>query len=241
MIVFLGDVHDLLGPMHAMIHRLPPHVDAIVQVGDLWVWPEDQDIPPMSDGSRRALPPRPMDASLRWQRPAKDLYFLDGNHHLYPLTRGLTAPTCVAPGAIFLPRGSVLTLPGKDGPLRVGVLGGADSLHEAMWRTPDRDWWPDEERVTVADVDRLLANVTAAGGIDLLVTHTPPASIVRAMHPDETTTVHPSAELVEHAWRALGGGVSDPPVELICGHMHAAWTDRRLRVEVLAELGLAVR
>lgn len=239
MIAFFGDVHDLLAPMRDLLHHVPPSVHAIIQVGDLWVWPEAEDVPSLPDGTARDMPRRPRDPSLHWRRPPRDLLWVDGNHHPYPLTRGLTVPTRVAPGITFLPRGTVLTLPGRRGPLRVGVLGGADSVIDAAWRRPGVDWWPDEERITVADVERLLSNARAAGGIDLLVTHTPPASITTIM--TQGSAPHPSAVMVEEAWRALGGGVEDPAVELVAGHMHEEWSSERLRVEVLPMLGATPR
>jgi hypothetical protein len=239
MIAFIGDVHDLLGPMAALLHRLPSQVRTIVQVGDLWVWPDDSDVPPAANGAPRELPRRPRDTSLHWRRPPRDMHFIDGNHHMYPLTRGLSDPTVVAPGLRYLPRGTVLTLTGRDGPLRVGFLGGADSVIDAAWRRPGEDWWPEDERVQVADVERLLTNVRASGGIDLLVTHTPPASITTAMM--RGGAPHPSSIMVEEAWRAVGGGLKEPPVELLAGHMHDSFHDVDLRVEVLPFLGVTLR
>jgi hypothetical protein len=239
MIAFLGDVHDLLAPMRDLLDRLPRQVRAVVQVGDLWVWPEAADVPPLPDGTAREVPRRPRDPSLHWRRPPRDLLWVDGNHHPYWLTRGLTAPTRVAPGLTYVPRGTVRPLPGRSGPLRVGFLGGADSVEDAFVRRYGDDWWPEEERVTAADVERLLANARAAGGVDLLVTHTPPASVTAAM--THGRAPHPSAVLVEEAWRALGGGAPDAPVELVAGHMHQTWRDPALRVEVLPMLGVTVR
>lgn len=80
-------------------------------------------MPPHQDGTPREMPRRPRDPSLHWSRPPHDLLWIDGNHHPYWLTRGLTAPTRVAPGITYLPRGTVLTLSGERGPRRVGVLG----------------------------------------------------------------------------------------------------------------------
>ena len=239
MLVLLGDVHDLLAPLRDLLAELPREVRAVVQVGDLWVWPEDEDVPPQTDGSPRETPRRPRDPRLHWHRPPRDLLWVDGNHHPYWLTRGLTVPTRVAPGLTYLPRGTVLTLPGLRGPLRVGVLGGADSVLDARFRRLGDDWWPDEERVTAADVDRLLMNARAVGGVDLLVTHTPPSSVTDVM--TDGRAPHPSAVLVEEAWRALGGGGADPPIELVSGHMHQSWRSERLRVEVLDRLGVTIR
>lgn len=238
MIALLGDVHNELAAMRELLNRLPAAVRAVLQVGDLWVWPEEEDVPPLPDGTPREGLRRPRDPRFHWRRPPRDLLWIDGNHHPYWLTRGLTAPTRVAPGLTFLPRGTVLTLAGERGSLRVGVLGGADSILDARWRRLGDDWWPEEERVSVADVEHLLTNASAAGGLDLLVTHTPPASITTLM---TERPPHPSALLVEEAWRALGGGVDDPPLELIAGHMHQAWRSESLRVEVLAPIAVTLR
>ena len=141
--------------------------------------------------------------------------------------------------AAYLPRGRVLTLPGLRGPLRVGVLGGADSVLDARMRSLGNHWWPDEEVITSDDVNRLLTNAAAVGGWDLLLTHSPPASVTEVM--TRGGTPHPSALLVEDAWRALGGGVADPPMELLAGHMHESWSSESLRVEVLTMFGVAIR
>lgn len=239
MIAILGDVHDLLGELWDTVEALPSRVDAVIQLGDLWVWPEPDDVPPGPDGQPRDIPHRPRDPRFHWRRLSRELLFIDGNHHPYWLTRGLAAPTRVAPGLRYLPRGTVLTLPGLRGPLRIGVLGGAESVLDARWRRLGDDWWPEEEAISAADVERLLANAAVVGGLDLLLTHIPPASVTEVMTRGDTP--HPSATLVEEAWRALGGGVADPPLELIASHMHASWRSERLRVEVLALLGVTIR
>lgn len=239
MIAFLGDVHDLLGPMADQLRRMPAEVTTIIQLGDLWVWPEETDVPPMPDGSPRPVPKRPRDPSLHWKRPPRELCFIEGNHHNYWLTRDISTATTVAPGLTFLPRGTVMLVEGRTQPLRVGVLGGADSVHDALWRRLGYDWWPKEERVSEVDVERLLSNARDVGGLDILVTHTPPASVTTAM--TNGGTPHPSSILVEAAWRELGGGGDSPPLELIAGHMHESWTDPVRRVEVLTVLGVTLR
>jgi len=238
-IAFVGDVHDLLDPFREILHRVPPQVRTIIQVGDLWIWPNEEDVPPLADGAAREVPRRPRDTSMHWRRPPRDLYFLDGNHHPYWLTRGLDRPTRVAPGITYLPRGTVLIAEGRDRPLRIGILGGADSVIDAMFRRPGDDWWPNEERIVLADVDCLLANAKQVGGLDVFVTHTPPSSVTTTM--TNGARPHPSSVLVEAAWRELGGGLDSPPLELICGHMHESWRDPARRVEVLPMLGVTIR
>ncbi len=239
MIVFIGDVHDCVVQMRDVLHRLPAHVRAVVQVIDLWVWPEEADVPADVDGAARVVPPRQRDTSLHWRRPSTEVLCIDGNHHNYWLTAGLSAPTRFVSGLTFLPRGTVMTLETRNGPARVGFLRGADSVLDAAWRRPDVDWWPEQERITAADVDRLLANARLVGGLDILVTHTPPASITTEMTGGGAP--HPSSIPVEEAWRALGGGEDNASLELIAGHMHAAFRDVRRRVEVLDFLGVTIR
>lgn len=240
MIALIGDVHEWLDGMRTNLAHLPAEVRSVVQVGDLWIWPAPEDAPPRADGTLRELPPPPPGKDVQWHRLAHDVLFIDGNHHNYPLTRGLQEPTPVAPGLTYVPRGTVRVLHGMDGPLRVGFLGGADSVIDAQWRRPDQDWWPLEEPVGTTDVERLLTNARHVGGLDLLVTHTPPASVTRTMMRSDKAQ-HPSSLMVEDAWRALGGGVTDPPLELICGHMHEAWYDREQRVRVLDFLEVIYR
>ena len=239
MIARLGDVHDLLGELWGVLEALPLRLDAVLQLGDLWVWPEEADVPPGPDGQPRDIPRRPRDPRFHWRRPPRDILFVDGNHHPYWLTRGLGVPTRVAAGLRYLPRGTVLTLSGMRGPLRVGVLGGGDSVLDAQFRRLGDNWWPDEEVIAAADVGRLLANAALVGGLDLLLTHTPPALVTEAM--TRGGRPHPSAVLAEEAWRALGGGVVDPPLELLAGHMHESWRSEPLRVEVLPIMGVAIR
>ena len=239
MIAIIGDVHDLLQPFRDLVERVPPNVHTIIQVGDLWVWPEEEDVPPAADGSRRELPKRPRDPSMHWRPPVREVHALDGNKHHFWLTRGVKKPTRVASNLTYLPRGTVMTLQGRDGMVRVGILGGADSVIDADWRRLGDDWWPDEEKVCIADVELLLTNAKAVGGLDLLITHTPPATVTTAM--THGGAPHPSSLLVEDAWRALGGAVADSPLEIISGHMHESYIDERLRVEVLPILGITIR
>jgi hypothetical protein len=94
-------------------------------------------------------------------------------------------------------------------------LGGADSVHQIELRKAGVDWWP-EERVSLDAVNRLRGE-----RVDLLVTHTPPASTVLKMG---IRTPTQSADRVEYAWRSLGY----PP--LVCGHHHRRFRDRGVSV-----------
>lgn len=222
-VAIIGDVHGRFVELGRLAAALPPGLP-VVQMGDL-----------------AAYPPHFCDPARRWTPLARPLHFVRGNHDYLPAIRGLTEPAEVLPGLVYLPAG-VHALGG----LRVGVLGGAESV-DGPARTAGVDWWPDEEGTTVEEFDRLLDAARVERGVDLLVTHTPPASTVSAMLAQaqrsasvgdaaaETTPAHdtPSAVRVEQAWRVLG----QPP--LVCGHMHRPWRDGV--VEVLGFLGVTLR
>ncbi|MBY0491355.1 MAG: hypothetical protein K2R93_16040 [Gemmatimonadaceae bacterium] len=188
MLAIVGDIHqDIDGLAWIVEQQLPPEVTVVVQVGDLYL------------SGAPGTPP-----SARWRRLARHVYFIDGNHHHFPSTRGLTAPTEIAPGLSYCPRGTVLHLAGR----RVAFLGGAETHHIAPYWVPGEDWWPEEEAIRRADAAPLLA--LQAGDIDLLITHTPPADVIA----EHGGTPSVSAGIVQDVWDHLGRP------ELVCGHMH---------------------
>lgn len=183
-----------------------------------------------------------------WAPMDRPLHFLRGNHDDVPALRGVTAPAEVRPGLVYLLAGVHLL-----GGMRVGVLGGAESV-DGPGRVRNVDWWPGEEGVQPREQERLLTAARDTRGVDLLVTHTPPASVVEAMlhttvggrasedvpspsgvarGADLHASHSRSAVAVEQAWRVLG----QPP--LVCGHMHRPWRDGV--VEVLGPFGVALR
>jgi hypothetical protein len=141
------------------------------------------------------------------------VYFIDGNHDHLPSLLCHAEPTEVAPGWIYCPRGSVLGLDGR----RVGFLGGARSI-DREFRVKDETWWESED-LRVAEARRLKGQQ-----LDLLVTHSPPSSVIRVMglEPD------PTSVLVQLTWKELGRP------RLVCGHMHERF--QHGRVTVLGEL-----
>lgn len=192
-----------------------------------------------------------------WAPLDRPVYFVRGNHDDLPALRGLATPAEVRPGLVYLPAG-VYALGG----MRVGALGGAESV-DGPARARGVDWWPDEEGAQPEEFDRLLAAARISRGVDVLVTHTPPALVVGAMlrtpgppgtsddeaphagadggaahggdppADERSIDAAPSAVRVEQAWRMLG----QPP--LVCGHMHRPWRDGV--VEVLGFLGVTLR
>lgn len=207
MILFVGDIHHSIAEFERIV-RAHPSAVVVVQVGDL--------VPLRS-------PPASVNAA--WRRMPVKVHFIDGNHHDYSVTERLTEPSEVLPGLIYHPRGSVTEIDGR----LLAFLGGAESTVDLEWRQTNRDYWPDQEAVRQEDVARLCSNA-AGRSIDILVTHSLPASLVQryAGRPPG-----PSAQLVEQAWVELGRP------ELICGHLHDyVRTDR---VEVLPYLGATLR
>ena len=168
----------------------------------------------------------------RYVAPARPVLFIDGNHDHVPLVA-----SCEWPHAEFVPRGDVRVVDGR----RVLFLGGATSV-DRKWRPrgAGRHAWFDEEVVSDADAERAIAN--AGGGVDLMVTHTPPDWMIRQhfsplglmqFEIDPRTWRDPSAERIEYVWRTLG----EPP--LYCGHMHRSVSDGACRILDINEVVLA--
>lgn len=221
-ICLLGDVHgDWRAVVMASLEARERGAAALIQVGDMG-WSAG-----LLDRAK-AMP------------PALPVYAIDGNHEdfgwLNTVTRGQT--TQLAPNLTFVARGDVLTIAGR----RVAFLGGAESVDKAWRKTrfqaPDLPgeylWWP-EERTSAGHV----AQLAAAAPVDLLVTHSPPDSIIRKHFPpeglrmfglDPAKWTDPSALNVEAVWNALGR----PP--LVCGHMHRPVRDDRITILDINEM-----
>lgn len=162
MIAFIGDVHRAFGRLERIVAELGPSVEAVIQVGDLGLHPDD-----------------PAGLIPRLRRP---VYYITGNHDYEPWYRDCSAPAEFAPNLIYVPRGTVLEFGGR----RIAFLGGGDSIIDLAERREGIDWWP-EERVTEADANRF----AEVGPVDLLVTHTPPAFVYSAIgfRPDPSSRV----------------------------------------------------
>lgn len=201
---FIGDTH-IADEMLAKMVADSPLDSTIIQVGDIGFWPE---------------------WAYRYVRLPRPIYFIEGNHDHIPSFADIKEPTAVWPDLIYVPRGTVLELEGK----RIGFLGGATSV-DRRWRQHNTGFngWYDGEDVTLADVDRLIAN----GPVDLLVTHCPPNCTIERNFERPgflsafglpTNWVDSSALEVERAWKSLG----EPP--LFCGHMHRVVKDGNVRI-----------
>src|SRR5690606_30528005 len=105
---------------------------------------------------------------------------------------GLEEPTEVRENAIYVPRGTVLTLDGRN----VGFLGGGDS-RDRYSRTEGVDWFR-SETIGYEDMMRFPADAQ----VDILATHTPPAHVIQLMIGPHA--MDPSGRAVEAVWDGLG-------------------------------------
>ena len=216
MIVLIGDLHGDFVYLPKILERVPKDA-TIIQVGDFGFWPKKY-----SEHYR-----------LSWERSWEQcewegkFYFIDGNHEYLPGLQ-FSEITEVWKDAFFIPRGHVMEIDG----LTIGFMGGAASVDE-LYRSPGYSWFP-EELVTQEQFERLYNQDVK---LDLLVTHTPPTSVIRA---NFDTTIHldfglpdnwhdPSAAFVQQLYEKF-----DCP--LICGHMHRHIIDGRCRILEINEV-----
>lgn len=211
-LALIGDIHGNFPVLARLVAGLPDDVIPI-QVGDFGYWPQ----------LRQSYVP-----------PKHPVHWINGNHdHV------VDAPHCDWPNAIFVPRGEVRVLAGY----KVLFVGGSTSV-DGLWRVraglnyqmahvPVNAWFHEEEVLQSEDVERAIANVAKACGVDLMVTHTPPDWMIRkhfgpeglrSFGIDPKTWRDRSAERVELLWRTLG----EPP--LFSGHMHESVTDGNCRI-----------
>lgn len=199
MLAFIGDIHGERHFLNKIIGQLPTDVNYIIQVGDYGLWPMIQRVVP---------------------DPIKRVLWIHGNHEYFPMFQaymeqgqvGWSGVEEIRPNSWYVPSGTVLELCGW----RIGFLGGADSI-DRDYRTEYIDWFK-EERITEAQMRRLYQNIETAGGLDLLVTHTPPLGVLEYMVGLDNRKVERqyaySAMAVQLVWDHL----KRPPI--VCGHMH---------------------
>jgi hypothetical protein len=216
-IAILGDIHGEAAVLDVAVARAERDgAAALVQVGDFGVYENTRTL---------------------FERVGKDfpipVYFLDGNHEDYRLMKGWQEdgePREWVPNCWWVSRGYLRQLAGS----RIGCLGGAASI-DYNFRIRGRSWFPDEEITTEVHGASLLSR--AQNGVDLLITHTPPQSIIGARFDPNNKRLFgaamdwfdPSALVVENVWRALGR----PP--LVCGHMHEPHDVDGVRILTIAE------
>jgi Icc-related predicted phosphoesterase len=198
-ILFIGDIHGNFRFLENMVSRIPEKaVDYIIQVGDFGLWPQNV---------------------KQWKRLQHKIYFIDGNHEYFPLlpTPVNPEPVEILGGLVYLPRGTIM----KIGSCRIGFLGGAESV-DRMYRTEGVDWFR-QEAISYKD----MMHFSDVGELDILVTHTPPATVVATRFQKDPL---PSAKAVEQVWLEVGRPL------LICGHMHERVTVGN--IHVLDECGI---
>jgi|GEM_PF-971957 len=214
MIAIIGDVHRSFNILEDIVASIPRDIDAVIQVGDLGLRASDL---------RAGIGG---EAVLRLQQP---VYWIDGNWDDFGGLglRDFIEPTELLPNLIYVPRGTVMTFGGR----RVAFVGGAESIATET-RVAGRDWWPDLEGVTDSDVARLIAAATGTRGVDLIVTHTPPATTTERM---TGQVAHLSAFRLQRAVSALNGA------SWVSGHMHRSFREEGPPpVTVLDELELVI-
>lgn len=202
MTIFVGDIHGEFEIFHRLLSReaVLDYPESIIQVGDFGHHPGWLKQHPF------VAPPRPV-------------YWIDGNHEWFPDLREIREPTELYPNCIYVPRGTVMELDGKQ----IGFLGGGDSIDKA-YRTEDWDWFP-EERIEVRHVDRLVENAKGKK-LDILVTHVPPYYLIPALIDTRKRFEDASycSYMVERAWNAVGRPT------LVCGHFHQSYRHDNVHV-----------
>ena len=216
MIVLIGDLHGDFTFLPHLVRDVPKDA-TIIQVGDFGFWPNLYR-GHYSEGWKYA-----------WEQMEHEgkFYFIDGNHESHPDLR-FSEITEVWPGAHFIPRGHVMEIDG----LTVGFMGGAASI-DSVWRTEGHDWFP-EERITQVQFETLYNQDIE---LDLLVTHTPPTSVIRANFSNDA---HISFGQPDN-WFDTSAVFVDQLLEkfdcpLICGHMHKPIIDGKVRILQINEV-----
>ncbi len=202
-----GDWHGNLGWLRTLaraIPRLAPDVTTVLQLGDWWMDRKASDDALSGSGIERVL------VTLGNHEPWGELSPLLAAHPEQPVQ--------VSEFTWVLPRPFRFELGGR----RFLSLGGAASV-DRLWRTPGKEWWPDE-----AITDEQVASAIAGGPADVMLTHESPARTpVRRVQevlrtnpmgfPQETLLESAASRVrVARVWDAVR------PELLMHGHMHIA-------------------
>lgn len=204
-LAMLGDIHGNIFSLDRAIQQAADNdAKALIQVGDFglmsWRMLDHADF-------KEVLGHSPI-----------PVYFIDGNHDdcsYWVQQENIINPFDI-PNLFYVPRGSVYSWGG----LTMAFLGGAASIDKA-YRLRNRWHWDKNENISPEQVDRLMQNCKGRT-IDILVTHVPPQSVIKANFPDTGKLQFgvgldwedPNATIVEDIWQNLGKPLS------ISGHMH---------------------
>jgi Icc-related predicted phosphoesterase len=213
MIVFIGDLHAEFTHLKKMLENIPRNA-TLIQIGDFGFW----------DQYRKLW--ETVWPTLGFDKP---MYAIDGNHEFFPILRGIEEITEVWPGVTYIPRGTVLDIE----EVKMGFIGGAASI-DYKSRMLGIDWFT-EEVISPADYEKMIG---AAEYLDLLVTHTPPRSVIAKHFDDATkewfglprTWQDPSSVAIDAIWEKYG------KCPLICGHMHRKVIDGNCRILAVDEV-----
>jgi Icc-related predicted phosphoesterase len=217
--LFIGDTHGDAGWLKSVVLRtaVKMGIGTIIQVGDFGYWPESRKFMQVVKTAR--------------ERYGIGIWFIEGNHeHFTKLYRDVRAaqvaagvpegnrdPVELAPGLVYLPRGSRVSMAGRS----VACVGGAASINRADLIV-GTSWFP-EERINDSDIEA----VKAGGHADILITHDAPSGwdipgLSRdSQRPNSWILEMPSCD--EHRERVREVLELVAPSVLIHGHYHAAY------------------
>ncbi|MCF8019867.1 MAG: metallophosphoesterase [Vallitaleaceae bacterium] len=172
-IIITGDIHMEFGRLNELINKKKP--DLIICCGDFGYWPHVKWGEPLTN--------------IKLQGTDKVLW-CDGNHEDHWALQQRETDE-LAPGIIYMPRGSTYTL---DDGRTIMFMGGADSI-DKQWRTIGIDWFP-EEIITYKDLEGL-PDIK----VDIFITHTCPNELVLDLikhYPEKN--YEPSNQALSELW-----------------------------------------
>lgn len=173
-ILITGDIHMEFGQLNTIINKKKP--DMIICCGDFGYWPKVPWGIPLSE--------------IKLQ-DTKKLLWCDGNHEDHWSLRDRKTDE-LAPGIIYMPRGSTYTL--EDG-RTIMFMGGAYSIDEEL-RKVGVDWFP-EEIITQKDLYNL-PDIK----VDIFISHTCPTELVLDLIPYYPEKgFEPSNRALSELWR----------------------------------------
>lgn len=185
-LIVTGDIHGDFSYLNKLINKKKP--DMIWCCGDFGYWPNHSNIKQLSFI-------KPQDTKILW---------CDGNHEDHWALRDREKNEIV-PNVIYMPRGSIYTLPDNR---NVMFFGGAESIDKEI-RTEGIDWFREEiitqkDFIDLPDVD-----------IDIFITHTCPLELVDTMKERYTCKdIEPSNIALSELWKIY------KPKTWIFGHWH---------------------
>ncbi len=206
-ISFCGDIHGSFKTLHYVYKKEKP--DYIIQCGDFGIWTEHD----------KYLVQNPDNVPIYWCR---------GNHENHTLLDTIYAPEKGDMNSIypmknkFFPKadniflcntGSLLIIEATN----ILFLGGGDSIDKSI-RKFGSSWWPQE--IPSKECMEQVLNNDYGVSIDIIVSHTAPASIVKKMplitndFADNLTYHDPTTDFLEECYKKLR------PRTWIYGHFH---------------------